>query len=539
MAGAGGCLLRFGREGVPRREVRGRPQREAGGRKVLAKADGLERGAVVFTSEEIAEATGGRVERGGEPGVIITDSRGARAGTWFLGIRGDRYDGRDFALDALARGCAGVVLETESEAEIQEFVSSMGDGANAGLVSVAGSSGGLATLHDLARSVRREYPGKVVGITGSCGKTTTRSMVSHLLRGMRGEGAVHETEGNNNNLIGVPLTILKLPSEAGFCVLELGMDRFGEIRQLGSICEPGVRVVTNVGLAHLEGVGGTIEGVADAKAELLEGARPGDVCVLNADDAHVSKMAPPRGVDRISFGRGEHCDVRILGSRASGEDGMRSRLTFSVRGKGEVLCEVCQPGHRNVAENAAAAVATLLALEVDFDLPTLRRGLSTFSSPLQVGRGRAREYFFQGRAIAVIDETYNSNPTSLLAALDTLCESGGEGSRRHAVLGDMLELGEASDHHHSVVLSRCLSDETIDTVTLVGDRFGDALERMRAEEGKSSAGERSVRWFSDPIEAASVVVAHCEDGDVVLVKGSRGMAMEGFFHSSVGLIGGL
>ena len=200
-------------------------------------------------------------------------------------------------------------------------------------------------------------------------------------------------------------------------------------------------------------------------------------------------------------------------------------------GLGRVDAQVCQPGHRNVAENAAAACAVLVALGVDFDPAVLSTGLSTFTSSLQDGRGRAREFWFEGKAVAVIDETYNSNPTSTMAALATLSDPAVGGG--HAVLGDMLELGEASADQHAAVLRRCLQDRGIRSVHLVGSLFREALEA----EGRA-AGTKA-RWHDDPRAAAAAVLAGCKDGDVVLVKGSRGLGMEAFFDESVGLIGGM
>ena len=203
-------------------------------------------------------------------------------------MKGETHDGRDFLEDAVSRGCAGCVLETESQQEAANLLERV-ESEEVGLVFVGGATGGLACLHDLARHVRRQYDGTVVGITGSCGKTTTRLLVSHLLRGLG--RSVHETAGNENNQIGLPQTLLTLDGETQeFCVLELGMDRPGEIAALDAICWPRVRVVTNVGLAHLEGCGGTIHGVARAKQEILDCAKEGDICVLNADDDHVAAM---------------------------------------------------------------------------------------------------------------------------------------------------------------------------------------------------------------------------------------------------------
>jgi len=247
-------------------------------------------GGIIFSADDLAAAVGGRVEKRAQAGAVATDSRKVEEGEWFLALRGERYDGREFVSDAIRRGAKGVVIETTSSDEDERFLSTLRDEEGAGLVLARGSSGGIQCLGRLANFVRRQYRGKVVAITGSCGKTSTRAMVGHLVRGLRGADSIHETQGNENNLVGLPQTLLKLPSESSFCLLELGMSRPGEIFDLQAICEPDVRVVTNVGLAHLEGCGGTLAGVARAKEELVASARPGDICVLNHDDPNVANM---------------------------------------------------------------------------------------------------------------------------------------------------------------------------------------------------------------------------------------------------------
>ena len=509
----------------------------------------------VFTAEEIARATGGEVLAPGSPGSIVSNSRGIREGQncWFLALKGKRLDGRDFIPEAVRIGsCCGVVFETE-EGEYGTAVSAAMQAVeeeSKGLVLVQGRSDssdrgdGTASLHGLARLVRGRFEGQVVGITGSCGKTTTRTMISHLLRALQGDETVHETEGNMNNLIGLPQTLLKLPPEASYCVLELGMSVFGEIQQLQAICQPSVRVVTNVGLAHLEGVGGTIQGVAKAKAELVSSAKRGDTCVLNMDDSNVAAMRPPDGVDCVYFGHGTDCQVRILNAVACGERGMSTRFALKIADKGVVDVEVCQPGAKQVSANAAAAVATILALKgVDFDLPQLSRALSTYV-PSQEGRATVREYSLnKGTSLAftVIDDTYNANPTSVEAALEMLAESGGgeevcdddddyASPRKHVALGDMLELGGSATKQHLSILRLCvqyLKEDKVHSVGLVGPCFAKELESWEEDRDKVKS---KVIWAQDAESLAQKMIPCFGDGDVVLVKGSRSMRMETFLN---------
>ena len=341
--------------------------------------------------------------------------------------------------------------------------------------------------------------------------------------------------------------MLKLDDSNEYCILELGMSGFGEILELQSICLPSVRVVTNVGLAHLEGVGGTIDGVARAKGELVSSARVGDTCVLNLDDDHVAAMAAmaPKGVKLVTFGRTEECDVRILSSAPGGQDGMKVIVKFEIRGIGVLEADIYQPGYKHVAENAAAAIATLVALNVPFDCSLLRRGLSTFKLQ-EERRGSAREYFWKGKAITVIDMSYNSNPTSMTAAFSMLVglESG---VRKHLALGDMLELGNASEEQHLLVLRQCvklLEERKIHSVGLVGERFHEAILRCREETRgglhyRLKRVDHSIQSALKPETLAESMASldAYEEGDVVLVMGSRSVMMENFIEE-IGFIGG-
>lgn len=236
---------------------------------------------IVWTANEIAEAVGGHVIKLGPSGSISTDTRTLQSGQWFLALTGPRFDGHDFLHSALAKGCAGVVGNK------------VYDGWPLGFVQVDGST--LISLQRLGASARKKFRGPVVGITGSAGKTTTRAMVSLALEPL---GHIHQTSGNQNNHIGVPLSLLAMPLFSKACVLEMGMNHLGEIQELSRISEPSVRVVLNVGPAHMENFR-SLEEVARAKGEIVLEARPGDICVMNADDPLVMNLPIPDGVQRV------------------------------------------------------------------------------------------------------------------------------------------------------------------------------------------------------------------------------------------------
>ena len=246
-----------------------------------------------FSPDSIAAGTRGRLIQGGTDGKVCTDTRAIEAGDWFLALKGERFDAHDFLDAAIQAGACGVVAERVPE------------GWSAGLVEV---DDGLEALQNLGRHVRRGFNGPVVGITGSAGKTTTRALVGLVLEPL---GTVHQTKGNFNNHIGLPLTLLAAPEDADALVLEMGMNHAGEIDLLQDIGAPNVRIITNVGAAHLEGLG-TIEAVAAAKGEMFDGARPEDTICLNIDDPFVSVHPLPHGVRVITYGAREDAQVRML-----------------------------------------------------------------------------------------------------------------------------------------------------------------------------------------------------------------------------------
>ncbi len=242
-------------------------------------------GGVVWDSVAIAEAVGGEVIKEGASGSICTDTRSLLPNQWFLALVGPRFDGHEFLQAALARGCAGVVGLTVPQGWPRGFVQVKRDTVKA--------------LQDLGSSVRSRYQGIVVGITGSAGKTTARAMTALALRTEDGF-QVHETKGNFNNHIGVPLTLLRMPCSSTACILELGMNHAGEILELAEIAKPNVRVILNIGPAHMENFPGGLMAVAAAKGELFATAQAGDVCVVNADDPLVMALPVPSGVRMVN-----------------------------------------------------------------------------------------------------------------------------------------------------------------------------------------------------------------------------------------------
>lgn len=442
-------------------------------------------------SSALAAATGGRAVRPGTAGAIWTDSRKVQPGDWFLAIRGVRFDAHDFLPQVARQGCAGVIAER------------VPDGWERGFIQVDDT---LQALQDIARYVRQGFDGPVVGITGSAGKTTTRAMAALAIGAL---GRVHATVGNLNNHIGVPLTHLAAPTDADAWVVEMGMNAFHEIELLQEISAPTVRLITNVGAAHLEGVG-SLDGVARAKGELFDGARPGDVCCINIDDHRIVARPLPRGVTVLRFGAGADADVRLVEASVDGSS-LSTQFTLETPA-GRAQGSIASPG-LHLAINATAAVAVAVALGLDPIDATAR--VSTYTP---VGM---RQRLQDGPAgMRVINDAYNANPLSTRASVETLAAVTGR--RRVALLGDMLELGPTEDELHREVLAHVLSLD-LDLVGTAGPRYARARAHL-LDSGRLRAAH--IFAAADAPSLATAVASSLAPGDLLLLKGSRGIAME-------------
>lgn len=449
---------------------------------------------MILRDEDIATGTGGRLVRPGAPGVVATDSRRLAPGQWFLALSGDRFDGHDFLPHAQAAGCSGAIART------------VPPGWTAGFVQV---EDGLAALQALAGWVREGFRGPVVGLTGSAGKTTTRAMIA-LVLGAEDPAAhkvVHATQGNLNNHVGVPLTILDAPVDADLWVIEMGMNHPGEIDLLQRITRPTVRLVTNVGAAHVEGCG-SIEGVARAKGELFAGARPGDICIVNADDPRVAALPIPEGVRVLRYGSQPGVDVRLTDAVVDTAT-LATRYRVETPGDGVVRGQLSSPG-LHLAHDAAAAVAVGVALHVaPAEMAARLARYAPVGMRLRIEDGPLGMRF--------LNDAYNANPISMAAALQTL--GAIQGARRVALLGDMLELGTTEDEAHREILGLALG-LGLDLVGLAGPRFTRAALALGQSPGPGLA------IAQDAVALGQDIAPRLEPGDVVLAKGSRGMAME-------------
>lgn len=443
--------------------------------------------------DRIAAATGAGLAGDGSAvasGFAI-DSRLVRPGDLFFAVSAER-DGHDFAADAAARGAIGAVVSREVPGLPAGFaLLRVGDAVRA--------------LQDLARSVLAERRVKVVAVTGSVGKTTTKEFVAAVLaRRFR----VLKSEGNFNNHLGLALSILGLEESHAAAVLEMGMRAAGEIRVLAGIAPPDVAVITNVQPVHLEFLG-SLEAVAAAKWEIVEGLRPGGTAVLNADDPRLVRRAA--GLPRektVFFGRGPSADVGAERLVGLGFDG----FGFDLRLPGTVV-----PGRlafltEGYLSDALAAAAAAWAL----DLPAGEIAAGLAGLRPQPGRGAWTRL---ARGVVLVDDSYNSNPAALAAALRGLATL--PAGRRVAVLGDMLELGPGEEAFHAEA-GRIAAAAGWDVLLAIGPRSR-ALARAAVAAGLAPA---AVRTFASSPEAAEALAGVLKPGDLVLVKGSRGMRTE-------------
>lgn len=451
--------------------------------------------------EDIVHATGGKLVRRGpssETTGVTIDSRRVMEGALFVGLQGESFDGSQYAHSAVEQGAAAVVIE-------RKWVESvMAVNASASIISV---DSGVRALGLLAAWHRAKMPARIAAITGSNGKTTTKEMLAAILRHA---GPTLATEGNLNNEIGAPLTLLNLTPEHRFAVVELGMNHEGEIARLASVVRPEVGVVTNVAAVHVEHFGEGLAGVSHAKGELFHALGLSGVAVANADDEWVMKRARAAGRKTLTFGRAADADVRLIDVLSHDGAGLRLSVAFNGETHDWRLPVV---GIHN-AFNACAAAAAALAFGLS--AREISDGLATARPP-----GRRLHLSSIGTTgAALLDDCYNANPASTAAALRTLCELA-PSTNRIAVLGDMRELGEQEEEGHRDV-GRIAAESSLKLLVA----FGEASKYLADEASRHGLPADRVVVTNDPKTAADAVRAVLSKNDVVLVKASRGTRLE-------------
>ena len=451
---------------------------------------------ISLSAAEIAAVTGGALLTGDAARRVerwSIDTRTLQPGDLFVAIRGERFDGHEFVAAALVAGAAGAVVTATPR------LPEAGTGGPAPLlIQVADTT---RALQDAAREVRRQSGATVVAITGSAGKTTTKELTAEFLSGTR---TVFRNRGNLNNHIGLPLSLLELRTRPDVAVVELGMNHPGEIRTLVGVAEPEVRVWTNVGDAHL-GFFESADDIAAAKAEILEQARPEDLLVSNADDDRIQSRAQWFRGRVLTFGLSDRAQVRASAVQHRGLQGMSATIS-SPAGPFDIHTPLLGTGNLlNVL--AAAAVAIDMGVAPD--------AIAARAASMKPSAHRGELLRLPG-GVTLIDDSYNSSPAALTRSLETVAAATGS-ARKIAVLGEMLELGAHASRLHEEC-GRAAAGAGLEVLIAVG---GDAAGRLA--DAARAAGVPAVVHATTSDEAAAIALRRVRPGDLVLVKGSRGI----------------
>ncbi len=459
--------------------------------------------AALWTANEAAAATGGRNTRDWRAVGASIDSRTTAEGDLFIAIEGPVFDGHEFVGAAFANGAAAGLVSTVPE-----------DLSEDGALHVVDDT--MAALTALAVASRARTRARIAAVTGSAGKTGTKEALRHVLEA---QGATSASRSSFNNHWGVPRSLARMPAETVYGIFEVGMNHAGEIEPLSLLIRPHVAIVTTVEAAHLEFFD-SVEAIADAKSEIFAGVAPGGTAVLNRDNPHFDRLragAGRHGVsDVVGFGAAPGADVRLIDTVA---DNDASAVVAEIHGR-RVEYRLGVAGHHWVM-NSLAVLAAVDALGADVEAAA--RLLETFGA--LDGRGKAHEITVDGTPITLIDESYNANPASIRAALETLGRTAPTGDgRRIAVLGEMRELGARAQALHAE-LAAPVATNGIDLVFTAGemralhDRLPDTVAVAHAETGTG---------LIDDLKNA------LRPGDVVMVKGSNASRMAAVVETLLG-----
>lgn len=447
-------------------------------------------GVMLWTSDEIAAATGGEASAAFDVSGITFDSREVGPGDLFLALKGETTDGHLFLDQAFAQGAAGAVV---SEAAVHPNV----------LVDDT-----TAALDALGKAARARMHGKVIGVTGSVGKTGTKEALFAALDRVD-PGCAHRSVKSYNNHTGVPLSLARMPRDARFGVFEMGMNHAGELAQLTRLVRPHVAMVTTIAPAHM-GFFASEEAIADAKGEIFQGLEPGGTAIIPYDSAHRDRLiaaATPHAGRIVTFGLNEGADFRAVERMRTRTGGTFVTARFDAR---ELSFTIAQPGEHWVS-NAMAILAAVDAAGGDLEMA----GLALAEMGGLAGRGARFMAELPGGEALVIDESYNANPASMRATLAVLANEPG---RKIAVLGEMRELGDHSDAFHAG-LAEPIAAAGVAYAILVGEAMAALANALE--------GKIDFVHVPDAATACDRLTAVLAPGDAVLVKGSNGVRLSG------------
>ncbi len=444
----------------------------------------------LWTSDAIAKAVGGRASQPFDVNGVAFDSREVGPGDLFIAMKGETSDGHLFLDKAFANGAAGAICEQD----IAEPHVRVEDSAVA--------------LNQLGRAARARTEAKIIGVTGSAGKTGTKEALFRCLDRIE-PGAAHRSVKSYNNHVGVPLSFARMPQECRFGIFEMGMNHAGELAELTQLVRPHVAMVTTIAPAHL-GYFSSIEAIADAKGEIFAGLEPGGTAIIPFDSPYRDRLiaaAKPYAETIITFGLGEGADARALDWVPTADGG--TLITASLPNKTSLCFTLAAPGEHWVA-NAMAVLAAVQAVGGDL----AAAGLALAELPGLAGRGARHQLTVGEGSALLIDESYNANPASMAATIGQLGRE--PATRRIAVLGAMRELGDDADHYHAALAAH-LEDAGIDWAILVGDEMkilATALE-----------GKREFAHGPDAAWALALLKERMQPGDAILIKGSNAVGL--------------
>lgn len=450
---------------------------------------------IIWSAKDAAKATGGSIGAHWEASGISIDTRTLAPGDLFAAIKGPNHDGHDHVAQALANGATAAMVERRFKGDVPTDV----------LLTVSDTVQGL---RDLAAASRARSNAKICAVTGSVGKTGTKEMLAAALAA---QGKVTSTAGNLNNHYGLPLSLARMPEDSDYGVFEMGMNHAGEISPLSKLARPHVAIITTVAPVHIEYFG-SVEAIADAKAEVFDGLVDGGTVVLSRDNPHFDRLAAKAkeaGAKMIwGFGVHSFSNARLLAYEPD-ENGARVEATV---GSQHLQYRLAMRG-KHWALNSIAVLAAAGAMGADLEIAA---AALADVAPTK-GRGQVFQVCVADGKIEVIDETYNASPVAVRAAFDVLAASKpGRGGRRVVVLGDMLELGEHAKDEH-MALAEDIKAHDFDLVFACGQYMSDILDALPSELAGGRAGTSQ--------QLAKTVQAKLRAGDLVLVKGSAGSHM--------------
>jgi len=449
----------------------------------------------LWTAADAERATQGKTEGDWVASGVSIDTRAIEPGDLFTAIRGPNHDGHDHVEDALAKGAAAAMVERRFE----------GLPSRGGLLKVADTEQGL---RDLAAAARARTQAKICGVTGSVGKTGTKELLKAAL-GVAGK--VTATQGNLNNHYGLPLSLARMPADSDFGIFEMGMNHAGEISPLSKLAKPHVALITTIAPVHIEYFD-SLEGIADAKAEIFDGLEPGGTVILNRDTPyfdHLAEKAKAAGAGMVwGFGVHSFANARLLAY----EPDIDGAVVEATIGSHHLRYRLAMRG-KHWALNSMAVLVAAQAMGVDLDVAA--DALKNVTPPK--GRGLVIPVHVEDGAFNIIDETYNASPIAVRAAFDVLAGTKpGRGGRRIVVLGDMLELGDETENAHMSLVDEIVAHD-FDLAFTCGQYMSDVVDALPEDLQGARACTSS--------KLIDKLTPHVRAGDLVLVKGSAGSHM--------------